>query len=99
MCENHTNVHFGIRYFMVEGQWSLGIFPLPFFAIPRDRPKFFTTVFGIEAVDVKVFMVLPNLRRFAKSNIYQRWSDPPENLSDHAPVNYVAHLERQLLTR
>lgn len=27
---------------------------------------------------------------------YSRWFDPPECLSDHAPVNYVAHLERQL---
>ncbi len=27
---------------------------------------------------------------------YSRWSDPPECLSDHAPVNYVALLERQL---
>ena len=27
---------------------------------------------------------------------YRRWFDPPEFLSDHAPVNYVAHLERQV---
>lgn len=27
---------------------------------------------------------------------YSGWLDPPECLSDHAPVNYVAHLERQL---
>jgi hypothetical protein len=30
---------------------------------------------------------------------YRRWSEPPECLSDHAPVNYVAHLERQWLAR
>lgn len=29
----------------------------------------------------------------------RRWSDPPECLADHAPVNYVAHLERQLERR
>jgi len=27
----------------------------------------------------------------------RRWFDPPEHLSDHSPVNYVAHLERLLL--
>ena len=26
-------------------------------------------------------------------NEERRWFDPPENLSDHAPVNYSAHLE------
>lgn len=30
------------------------------------------------------------------SHNYSRWLDPPECLSDHAPVNYVVHLERQL---
>ena len=33
------------------------------------------------------FRVGKNLRRF---------TDPPEFLSDHAPINYVAHLERQV---
>ena len=27
---------------------------------------------------------------------YRRWAEPPQFLSDHAPVNYVAHLERHL---
>lgn len=27
---------------------------------------------------------------------YRRWFDPPEFLADHAPVNYVAHLQREL---
>jgi len=28
----------------------------------------------------------------------RRWYDPPENLSDHAPVNYVAQLEKLMKT-
>ncbi len=30
---------------------------------------------------------------------YRHWFDPPEFLADHAPINYVAHLERQLAQR